>query len=104
MKRYILVWLLIICFLTGCAVTENGADDSIESKPSYFFPPQTVSQTYKGSVLDLAVQEDEFDISVTEVKRFEEGSLYQLELDCNEKIQDGYGVDRRHLGFFHGFG
>lgn len=100
MKRYILVWLLIICFLTGCAVTENGADDSIESKPSYFFPPQTVSQTYKGSVLDLAVQEDEFDISVTEVKRFEEGSLYQLELDCNEKIQDGYGVDRRHLGFF----
>lgn len=100
MRRYVLVWLLIICFLTGCSVTEKNAEDSIESKPSYFFPSGTVSQTYKGKVLDLAVQEEEFDISVTEVKRFEEGSLYQLELNCNEEIQDEYGVDRKHLGFF----
>lgn len=46
------------------------------------------------------VQTEQIELSVTELKRFEEGNLYELSWNCDKDMRDSRGADRRYLGLF----
>lgn len=94
MKKYLLILLLVSCFLPGC-LNKKGIEAT-----NYFFEKGISSWTYEGRFLQLSMQEEQIELSVTEVKHFEEGNLYELMWNCNKDAKDRYGVDRRYLGLF----
>lgn len=98
MKRCLLPLLLIICFLFGCSSAGEEGEGGMGAGDGYFFPQGTTSRTYSGRIWNLSPQENEMELSITEVRSFEEGNLY--EINCEEEVQDGYGINRLHLGLF----
>ena len=94
MKKNLLIILLVICILSGCSSVRGNEDTN------YFFPQGTSLWMYEGRFLESSLQTGQIELSVIEVKDFEEGNLYELVWNCNEAVPDRYGGDRRYLGLF----
>lgn len=61
MKKYLLMLLLVCCFLAGCT-----NEKEIEAS-NYFFENGISSWTYEGRFLQLSMQEEQIELTVTEV-------------------------------------
>lgn len=94
MKKYLLILFLVSCFLSGCT-NKKGMEAA-----NYFFEQGISSRTYEGRFLQSSTQAEHIELSVIEVKHFEEGDLYELKWNCDKNAQDGYGVNRQYLGLF----
>lgn len=94
MKKYLLALLFVCYFLAGCSNKKET------ETADYFFEMGISSWTYQGRFLQLSMQEEQIELSVTEVKHFAEGNLYELIWNCNKDAKDRYGADRQYLGLF----
>ena len=94
MKKCLLALLLVCCLFAGCS------DKKDTEANSYFFEEGISSRTYEGRFLQSSTQEEQIELSVTEVKHFAEGNLYELVWNCSKDAKDSYGADRQYLGLF----
>lgn len=92
----------MICFLvSGCPAKSEEIADTAPETANFFFPGETVSCTYrvKTSIYELSSVE-QVDLTITEINRFEEGVLYELKWEEDERIVDQYGIPVLYLGLF----
>ena len=100
MIRYIFI-ICIVCFtFLGCHEEPNSELD-IQKENGYFFPAGTISCTYsvKTSMDSLSCMK-QVELTVTEIRTFEDGTLYELKCEANESVTDRYGVSVLYLGLF----
>lgn len=81
---------------------------SVEPGDSYFFPQGAASYVYMATFADLGPQQEEKEVvlllHVTEVRSFEQGTLYELNIDSDVEAPDthaGYRGDWRDFGLFY---
>ena len=101
MIRYIFM-ICILCFaVSGCSAGGENVAEPSQEVVSYFFPEETVSCTYSvnASIYALSSME-QADLTITEIKSFEEGTLYELKCENEEIIVDRYGIPVLYLGLF----
>lgn len=77
-----------------------------EEEDSYFFTQGATSYVYKASFADFGPQQKEKEVvlHITEVQVFEEGILYELNIDSDVEAPDthaGYRGDWRDFGLFY---
>lgn len=112
--RYIFIICFISFILSACfngeksVVKESMVNkatvdiDIPQESAGYFFPAGTDSCAYqaKSSIEPLADVE-QMTLIITEVRRFDEGVLYELKCDSDENIVDRNGIPVLYLGLFY---
>lgn len=101
MKKRLVVFILGICFLSGCSKADEIQSNTAEPDKGCFFPQDITSCTYDGIVFwEQSAQPEEIVLSITKVQSMEAGDLYELKIDCSGNAEDRFGVDRSSLGLF----
>lgn len=94
MKR-VRLWLIAVAlFSVGCA----GQPESTNRADNYFFPEGTKACVYHVNTAELYIEERE--LTVTEVRNFEGGSLYELKFGDDGEGTDICGASMTYLGLF----
>lgn len=101
MIRYIFI-ICMVCFtFSGCLGEQKRESDIPQEDEGYFFPTGTGSCTYSVKTsIDTLSSMEQAELTITEIRSFEEGILYELKCDINEDIVDRFEIPVLYLGLF----
>ena len=94
MKKIRCCFGIFVLFLVGCA----GQSGNTNRADNYFFPENIDTCVYRVQSSELSIEE--IHLTITEIRRFEEGSLYELKCDDYAEGANVYGTSGLYLGLF----
>lgn len=96
MKKLRLCFIAFILVLVSC----SGEAENANKTGNYFFPENTHSCVYNVKSSELSIEEA--NLLITEIRSFEEGSLYELKCDDYEGLYLGlFFVQEDKIYFIH---
>ncbi len=99
--RFILISSILCLVAAGCSACQKTPEARMQEIWGFFFPNVDTAYSYKLTTsFDSLSDMNQIQLMITEIKKYDEGVLYELKCDINEDIVDRYGIPVRDLGLF----